>query len=293
MLHSLKIYADLTKFGIVIFSLITVIFGYALGFSVDKQFDLVHFLTMIFGFYLLSSGSLAFNQFQEWERDAKMLRTQGRAIPSGKLKPAAVAVLSFVFVFSGFNILAQASFSAALVGLVSVVLYNGFYTLWWKPKWTFGAVPGAIPGALPVVIGYASSHPDIFTIECVYIFLLMFLWQMPHFWIISLKIKDQYKEAGFPVLPVVLGEEKTVYYIGLYLFPYLGLAMAAPWFVKVQWLYIGLIVPFVIKILIEFFYFFRKDQKNWLSFFMWINVSLLVFLLVPILDRWSFLIISD
>ena len=289
----MRVYADVTKLGIVIFALVTAIAGYALGFNIDQEFTLKPFFTMIVGLYFLSSGSLAFNQVQEKEKDAKMVRTKGRPLPSGKLKPLPVALMAFVFIFSGVYILFQVSLSSALVGLLSVILYNGFYTLWWKPHWAFAAVPGALPGALPVLIGYGASHPDLFTVEAVYVFLLMFLWQMPHFWVIALKIKDQYKEASFPVLPVVVGDQKTIYYIGLYLFPYLGLAMAAPWFVKSQWAYLGLVIPFVIKIFFEFYCFLKPGQKNWLSFFMWVNVSLLVFLLAPIFDKWSFLLISD
>lgn len=285
----LRTYADVTKFGIVVFSLITGIAGYVLGFSIDAPFYLSHFLQTVLGLYFLASGMLALNQVQEWKSDAKMPRTQGRPIPSGRLKPLTVGVMSLMFIFCGIHILLDISIGAGLWGLLSVVLYNGCYTLWWKPKWTFGAVPGAIPGALPVVIGYAASHSSVLTVECVYIFLLMFLWQMPHFWAIALKIKDQYKNADFPVLPVVLGEERTVYYIGLYLFPYIGLAVAAPWFVKAQWVYLGLVIPFCIKLLIEFYRFVKWKQKNWLSFFMWTNVSLLVFLFAPILDKWVLL----
>ena len=107
------------------------------------------------------------------------------------------------------------SLTSMALGLFTVALYNGLYTLYWKKKWAFGAVPGAIPGAMPVVIGYSANHANVFTPECLYLFLIMFLWQMPHFWSLAIRYKDDYKKGGFPVLPAVIGVPKTLFHIGL------------------------------------------------------------------------------
>lgn len=286
----IKLYADLTKFGIVVFVLLSGVAGYATGFLSEHPFSWMHFLQTILGLYFLSSGSLALNQVQEWKLDQKMPRTAKRPVAAGKIKPAAAGILAVSFIFAGLSTLFKISPTAGWVGLVSVVLYNGVYTLYWKPRWVFAAVPGAIPGALPVTIGYAAVNPDIFNSESVYLFLIMFLWQMPHFWALALKFKDDYAAGGIPVLPVALGTERTLFQIGLYTFAYVGVALAAPWFVHASWLYLVLVLPFAFKILQEFFRFYRsKGTERWFAFFMWVNISMLVFLIVPVIDKWNFL----
>ncbi|MBX3039712.1 MAG: protoheme IX farnesyltransferase [Bdellovibrionaceae bacterium] len=287
----LKVYANLTKFGIVVFALFAGVAGYATGFLVEQPFDWRHLMLSMSGLYFLSSGSLALNQLQEYKLDRLMPRTAKRPIASGKLKPAAAGILSVAFLITGFYQLSMASNMAALVGLVSVVLYNGFYTMWWKRRWAFAAVPGAIPGSLPITIGYAASNPDIFNSESVYLFLVMFLWQMPHFWVLAIRFMEDYRAGGVPVLPTVVGVQKTVFHIGLYTFAYVGVAIAAPWFVQASWIYLLLVVPFGVKLLIEFFRY-QKNQERWFPFFMWTNVSMLVFIIVPVIDKWNFLFID-
>lgn len=288
----LRTYADLTKFGIVIFVLLSGLAGYATGFQVENAFDWRHLLLSLAGLYLLSSGSLALNQVQEIEIDRLMPRTRKRPLAAGKLRPAAAVILSITFLVAGLEALRQASEMAAIVGAVSVILYNGFYTMWWKKKWAFAAVPGAIPGSLPVTIGYAAANPDIFNSESVYLFLVMFLWQMPHFWVLANKFKEDYRAGGIPVLPSVVGIERTMFHIGLYTFAYVGVAIASPWFVHASWVYLLLVVPFAFKVMQEFFRYQKSMAERWFPFFMWLNVSMLVFITVPVIDKWNFLFIG-
>lgn len=287
-----KTYADLTKFGIVIFVLLSGVAGYACGFLVEQPFSVSHFLWSMLGLYFLSSGSLALNQVQEFEIDKKMPRTSKRPIAAGKIRPVAAAILAVTFVVAGLQALYEVSPTAAVVGLVSVVLYNVFYTTWWKKKWAFAAVPGAIPGALPVTIGYACVNPDIFNSESIYLFLIMFLWQMPHFWVLAIRFKEDYRAGGIPVLPTVAGVDRTIFQIGLYTFVYVAVAFASPWFVRASWFYLLIVVPFAAKVLYEFFRYRRTHAEKWFGFFMWTNVSMLVFIIIPVIDKWNFLFTS-
>jgi protoheme IX farnesyltransferase len=287
-----KTFSSLTKFGIVIFVLLTGLAGYATGYQVEVPFDWKHLITFLGGLYFLSSGSLALNQVQEYKLDQKMPRTKNRPIASGKLTPAAGLILSVALLFCGLNLLHQLSPMAGYVSMVSVILYNGFYTYIWKPKWIFAAVPGAIPGALPITIGYAVNNQNIFNSDSIYLFLIMFLWQMPHFWTLAIKYKEDYRLGGIPTLPTALGTQKTVFHIGLYTFCYVGIALAAPFFLHASWVYVALVFPFAFMLMKEFFRMYRTDAEKWLGFFMWTNVSLLVFTFVPVIDKWSFLLLD-
>jgi protoheme IX farnesyltransferase len=279
--------SEITKFGIVIFVIISTFAGYALGFQIEQPFSLLHLFSVIIGTALLSSGSFALNQIQEKDIDTRMPRTERRPLPRGRLSTLQAGWIAFFGLFVGTWLLYEAKPLTAVLGLATVFLYNICYTLYWKRKWVFGAVPGAIPGAMPVVIGYSANNSDLLSTECVYAFLIMFLWQMPHYWALAIKFKEDYRLADIPTLPVSLGTHQTLFHIGLYVFAYVGLALLSPWFVDTRYLYLVLVVPFALKVLWEFFKFEEaRAQKKWLSFFMWTNVSMLIFLIAPVIDKW-------
>ncbi|MBL7546208.1 MAG: protoheme IX farnesyltransferase [Bdellovibrionaceae bacterium] len=286
----MKLFSDLTKLGITIFVVLAAISGYATGFESEQVFNALHFIKMIGGVFLLSSGSLALNQVQEYKLDAQMPRTAKRPVASGQITPMAAGVLAGFLLFGGCYLLYMVAPVSMFLGVLTVVLYNVVYTYVWKPKWIYAAVPGAIPGALPVTIGYAAVNENIFSTESIYLFLILFLWQMPHFWALAIRYKDDYREGGIPTLPVALGMERTLYQMGMYTFAYVGCAVLSPAFYKASWFYLLLVVPTSAKLLYEFYKFNKTHgQQGWLKFFMWINVSVLLYLIVPALDKWNFL----
>lgn len=285
-----KVYSQLTKFGIVIFALLAGLAGYATGYFVETAFSWTHLLTFVGGLYFLSSGSLALNQWQEIDLDKSMPRTKNRPLVTGALKPAAGLIIACTLLVLGVAMLFNLTAMAGWLGILCVALYNGFYTYIWKRKWIFGAVPGAIPGALPITIGYAANNPDILNLDSIYLFLIMFLWQMPHFWLLAMKYKEDYRMGQVPTLPVALGDHKTLFHIGLYTFCYVGVAVASPFFLQTSWLYVLAIFPFAFFLMKEFFRLYKSDgRERWFAFFMWVNFSMLVFVFVPVIDKWSFL----
>lgn len=293
-----KYFAQLTKIGIVIFVLLAAAAGYILGFRSENIFSWEHLGLFLLGLYCLSSGSLALNQVQEYKLDQKMKRTAQRPVASGKITPVAAGVFSAGLIFCGLDLLFRVEPLSAYLGLATVVLYNGIYTYYWKPRWIYAAIPGALPGALPVTIGYAAVNKDILSAESVYLFLILFLWQMPHFWALAIRYKDDYSDGGVPTLPVALGLSRTLYQMGMYTLLYVGVALASPFFVITSWFYILLVVPISIKLLIEYrkyskIYSSETTNKSWLKFFMWVNVSVLVYLFVPAIDKWNFLFIKS
>ncbi len=261
--------------------------GYALSLQPGEHWQPIHLLLTMLALYFFSAGSFAINQAQEWKIDREMPRTESRPIPSGRVSSAQAWTLGLGFVLLGIFTSLLSSPLVTFLGLSTVVLYNVLYTLYWKRKWAFGAVPGAIPGAMPVVIGYAANTNDLFQPELVYAFLILFLWQMPHFWSLAIKFKDDYAAGGIPVLPTRIGTGPTLFHMGLYMFAYVGLALASPWFTSVYVLYLVCVVPFAIKVLYEFLrYYLAGAQTRWLRFFLWTNFSVLVFLIVPVIDKW-------
>ena len=273
--------------GIVLFSLFVADLSYLLSLTDSYFFSLTDFLWFNLGFYWLCSGSFILNQAQEWKLDKKMKRTALRPIPQNKLSVYQAYVMALFFLTVGHFLLFLVQPITAWLSFLTVVLYNGFYTLWWKRRFKYGAVLGAIPGAMPVLIGYSLSSSYLLEPQCVYLFLLLFFWQMPHFWSLAMRYQEDYKKAGIPVLPVIDGNYQTLYQIGLYILAYIGLALSSPLFLKTGLMYIGFLVPFTFLLLYQFYKYFY-NSKNWLPFFLWINASLLVYFCIPVLDRWIF-----
>ena len=258
-----------------------------MSYQLGQAFDPTPMLILCVGLYFTSAGSFALNQAQEWRADALMPRTRARPIPRGTFSPLQGYLIGFLLVIPGLLCLRLLGPWPAGLALFTVILYNGVYTLYWKRRWVFGAVPGAIPGAMPVVIGYSVNTTELLRPDCVYLFLVMFLWQMPHFWALAIRFRDDYAKGGFPVLPVKLGVRRSLYHIGLYMFTYVGVALTAPFFLQSHVLYLLLVLPVSFKVVWEFFKYFRSvDAKAWLPFFLWTNLSLLIYLGVPVMDKW-------
>ena len=276
----IKNYLKLSKFGIVFLVLLTSFLGYILG----PHFSYSVLCFLIAGIYWIASGSFILNQASEHLLDSQMKRTKNRPIPKGVISPKKASYLGWISILLGLFLLTYTNILSVLLAIITILLYNFFYTLRWKKKYPYGAVFfGAIPGAMPVVIGYTSNTASVLSMECGYLFLIMFLWQIPHFWSLAFHYKNDYSQAKIPVLPLYSGEEKTFFHIGLYTLSYIGLALLAPLFLNIGFIYLIITLPLCLKILFEYYIFYK--QKSWLSFFSWLNVSLLVFLSMPFLDQ--------
>ena len=290
-------YFKLTKSGIVFFALMSAGAGYMLALYTAPASDHLFvslnrpLFWLLVGLYLVVSGSFALNQSYEWRMDCLMNRTKNRPVPCGKLTAFQAFALGITQVISGLFVLLALKPLTAGLALLAVLLYNLFYTVFWKKKWVFAAVPGALPGALPVMIGYSVPSSFIFSIECLYLFLILFLWQMPHFWSLTLHYKEDYRSAKIPVPPLRLGLNKTIYYMGFYLLSYLGLALISPLFFKMNFIYVFLLIPFCVKVFLEFIKF--SEKLRWKPFFLWLNFSVLLFLWAPVFDLWIYSILTS
>lgn len=289
MKHILKAYLKLTKAGIVGFVLLTAGAGYLLSLDSFNQLNPSVLFLFLMGLYLVCSGSFILNQAQERELDSKMNRTKNRPLPMGSLHLFQAYTLAFGFLILGLLILFLLNPLTAGISLLTVLLYNGFYTLLWKRKMPHGAVIGALPGALPPVIGYSlASENLLLSGTCVYLFLILFLWQMPHFFSLAIRYKKDYQNAKIPVLPVAKGLRKTLFEMGLYMIAYLGLALISPLFLKAGLMYLILLVPLVLWLAYEFLKYLQNPDSGWLRFFLWINLSIIGFFAIPLFDKWLF-----
>ncbi|MDD4554607.1 MAG: protoheme IX farnesyltransferase [Bacteroidales bacterium] len=159
--------------------------------------------------FLLASGASAFNQYQEWPRDEKMDRTRSRPIPSRRISPAEGLRIAMIALVGGLIILMyQVNWNTLVLGLINLFWYNGLYT-WLKRKTAFAVFPGALTGVIPVMMGFASMEHDYLSPTALFLSFFIFIWQMPHFWLLMLKYGDDYRKAGFPVLNDIFSESRS------------------------------------------------------------------------------------
>lgn len=288
----IKTYQELSKSGITTLVIISVLGGYLIGHPFDLPMDWSRMILTLLGVYLLASGSSAFNQIQEIKIDARMPRTANRPLPSGKVSISEARTFVFFTVASGLFLLLQVGIDLFFLGLIALLSYNVLYTLWWKPHWHFGAVPGAIPGALPILIGFAAASGHTFSPGGVYLFWILFFWQLPHFWVLAIRYQDDYQKGGIPTLSVSKGMEVTLFQIKLWCMAYIGLTLIAPLFFPVGMIYFITTLLISTKLVFELRSFLKQpESKSWLKFFLWVNFSLITFLGSLAADLWSIYLI--
>ncbi len=193
-------YAALAKLRVATLVLVTVAAGFVLGARGASHPSTL--LLTVFGTALVASGASAWNQYLERFRDQLMKRTANRPLPSGRMAPAEAAIFGTVTALLGVVMLALGvNLLSAGVALVTFVLYAFVYTPL-KPKTTLNTAIGAIPGALPPVIGWAGATGRL-GVEAWALFLIVFLWQFPHFLAIAWIYREDYAKAGHKMLPTV------------------------------------------------------------------------------------------
>jgi protoheme IX farnesyltransferase len=137
-------------------------------------------------------------------------------------------------------------------------------------------------------MGYAAARGEIFTPGGIYLFLILFFWQMPHFWVLALRFQKDYAQGGFPTLPVAHGTGITVNHIVLWCLAYVGLAILGPLFLQVKAAYCIPTFLMSVKVLWELSKFVKEPEgKKWLHFFLWVNFSLIVYLGAAVVDIWG------
>jgi protoheme IX farnesyltransferase len=193
-------YVELTKPKIAILELVTVLVaGFVARWNTPDAWVLVHALL---GTTLVAASASALNQWIERDRDAYMPRTAERPLPSGRLGSGEVLTFGICTGIAGVLWLAfRVNWLTAAIGLTSWLLYVVFYTPL-KSRTPLNTVVGAVAGALPVLMGWAAVGGDL-GLPAATLFLIVFLWQFPHFMAIAWIYRAQYAAAGMKMLPVV------------------------------------------------------------------------------------------
>ena len=207
-------YFWLTKPRVMVLLLLTALGGMVLAAQGLPSATIA--VAVLLGGALASGGAGAINHGLEANIDAAMLRTRHRPVASGRVTPRmaisygiALNILAFVVLAGGANVL------AASITLSGSLFYVFVYTLWLKQTTVQNIVIGGAAGAVPPLVGWAAVTGNL-SLPAIYLFLIIFFWTPPHFWALSIMIKDDYERANVPMMPVILGEESTRTSIFLY-----------------------------------------------------------------------------
>jgi len=201
MIKKLKHYIAFTKPGISRAQILTVSIGYFLA----KQSILIDhiFIFLIIGTYCFSGAACGANNLVEVEYDKKMSRTSSRELVVGKITNVeAVLMITFLFLIACYFTI-KINMATFIVSIMTVVIYVVIYTPLKRFSWINTHV-GAIPGALPLLGGWLATGTPIH-VSVISLFFTLFCWQIPHFYALSIMYFDEYKSAGFRMLPNQLG----------------------------------------------------------------------------------------
>ena len=207
-------FVAITKARLAISVVFSSVAGYLLGVSDVHAFSWKTFILLAVGGYCMVGASNVFNQIIEKDLDALMDRTRNRPVPSGKISVRNAFILGAILTIAGIAILYSINPKTAMFGAISIFLYTSIYTPL-KTITPLAVFVGAFPGAIPFMLGWVAATND-FGVEAGTLFLIQFFWQFPHFWAIGWFLYDDYKKAGFFMLPTGKKDKKTALQTILY-----------------------------------------------------------------------------
>ncbi|SDQ26573.1 heme o synthase [Flagellimonas zhangzhouensis] len=204
-------FKEITKARLAVSVVFSSLAGYLLG---AYEISLVSLLLLAFGGYCMVGASNAYNQIIEKDLDALMKRTRKRPIPSGRMSVKTALTTAVVLTILGILSLLALSPKTAMFGAISIFLYTSVYTPL-KTKSPLSVFVGAFPGAIPFMLGWVAATDD-FGIEPGTLFMIQFFWQFPHFWALGWMLDEDYKRAGFKMLPTGNKDKGTAIQIIFY-----------------------------------------------------------------------------
>jgi heme o synthase len=279
----LKIISELGKVRISVAVAFTTFTGYILSHG---EFDRGFVLPFI-GIFLLACGASAFNQLQETETDKIMKRTAGRPLPSGRISKTGASIIALAYFVSGCLVLYFGpGLMTLLVGVSTFVWYNLIYTPL-KKVTAFAAVPGSMVGALPPLAGWVAGGGSLTDPRALALGFFFFMGQIPHFWLLLLKLGKQYESAKLPSLTQLLTDEQIKRLTFVWIAATAVSALALPLFkLQHQIWSVSLIILLSIALVIIFIPLLKRYKPfNVGKSFVLINVYYLFVMFVMIGDR--------
>jgi len=279
---SFKTILTLLKYKVSLAVTFTAITGYMVY---TGSFD-IQILTLAVGVFILAGGSSALNEVQESRYDALMERTKHRPIPSGELSSQQALMISVIFILAGLVLLFNSfGIIPALLGAFNIVWYNLFYTNL-KRITPFAVVPGSLVGAIPAFIGWTAAGGYLFDSVIVFIGFFLFIWQIPHFWLLMMKYGHEYEHAGFPTINRTISTESLKKIIFAWVLATSAFSIAIPLFFRNISLSFFLFI-FVLNVLFVTIFtrlsFSKAADLTLKKSFISINIYMLLFMILLIL----------
>ncbi len=230
-------YLTLCKPPIVVLLCITAVGGMFLAARGFPPWGLT--LLVCVGGALAAGGANAINHFLDRDIDERMARTRLRPVADGRISPVRAMVFGILLNVLAFGLLfAWVNLLAALLTLSATLFYTLVYTLWLKRTTPQNIVIGGAAGSIPPLVGWAAVTGGL-ALPAVYLFVIIFFWTPPHFWALSLLIKDDYAQAEIPMLPVVSTPEHTTLQIFFYTVALIGITVMFFLTTAVGWIFLG------------------------------------------------------
>jgi protoheme IX farnesyltransferase len=245
-------------------------------------------LLVITGVFLLSMGSSAMNQIQERKTDALMERTERRPIPAGIISLRHAIALAFLFLlFGSLLLLATRSLLAAGIGLFTAGWYNLVYTPL-KRVTAFAVLPGALIGALPPMIGWTAAGGYLLDTEILIVAMFLFIGQMPHYWLLMVKVGEEFKQAGMPAITSILSlrQIRNISFVWIAAMAVMVFSFPAWSLIETKLLAWGMVSGAVLFLFIMFRIIFTGTPENdWKKAFITVNLFYLAIILALIADK--------
>lgn len=195
----LKDFKNLVKLRLTFLVVFSASITFLIGSDGIGHINWINWLKLIVGGFLVTSAANGFNEIIEKDLDKLMTRTANRPLPSGRMNNGQALVISLIMGIFGTYLLGSLNLLTGILSVFSILFYAFIYTPL-KRKSPIAVIVGAIPGALPPLIGYVAAHGIIDEFALI-LFGIQFMWQFPHFWAIAWVLDDDYKKAGFRLLP--------------------------------------------------------------------------------------------
>ena len=272
----IKTYYRLTKPGIIYGNAINIVAGFFLASR--SGIDWLLLASTLVGLSLIIACASVINNYIDRDIDAHMERTKNRAMVVGDVSDKNALIFAAVLGVGGVVVLAVfTNWLALAIAILGVLLYAGLYTCI-KRYSHFATEVGSIAGAIPPLVGYVSVT-GVVDLGGIILFLILMLWQMPHFFAISIYRRDEYAAAKVPVLSITHGVARAKIHILLYTIAFILAVFALPYYGFVGPLYVLIMaVVCAVWLLLALKGFFATDNKKWarqMFFFSLIVVLLL------------------